>query len=476
MMQTTDWHNCYDGGWQSLIVPAAFRHPAKFSLGLITRIYRHGLDCGYWRPGDLIGDCFGGVGLGGIVAAYHFLRWVGVELESEANGGSPFVELARANFDYHRARWHQDEPHPVIVQGDSRRFAEIVGEVCGVVTSPPYATDRVHDRNGIDRDKVQGRKGGPNSQVAALGYGSTEGQIGGLREGNLDAVVTSPPFTIDQPCASQTRAKKDYHAFTRGDGTKRDKNMQSEGNIAGLPHGKLDAVVTSPPYAESIKGAHGEEETAEQSKAKRKTAGGSLGQSQRHGGYGVSDGQIGALKEGQLDGCVTSPPYEGLNAVDLPRGREGGASGGIGTQYRLGNRPRGAARKADGEYTDGYGASRGQIGYEAGETYWQAMAAVYHQMFLAMRPNAVAAIVVKDYVKQKARVPLCDQTCALLERVGFTVFERTRAHLVKRTTEPNLFGAPTEKLRERKSFFRRLAEKNGSPRIDYEEVIWCRKL
>ena len=74
-------------------------------------------------------------------------------------------------------------------------------------------------------------------------------------------------------------------------------------------------------------------------------------------------------------------------------------------------------------------------------------------------------------------MPLCDDTCRLLESLGFNVFERTRAWLVRETREPDLFGGKDHVQRkERKSFFRRLAEQKGSPRIDWEEVIWCRKL
>ena len=77
----TDWQGCYDGNWNDLIVPGAFAHPAKFARGLAERIVQHGLDRGWFAPGDLIADPFGGVGLGGLIAAYRGLRWVGVELE-----------------------------------------------------------------------------------------------------------------------------------------------------------------------------------------------------------------------------------------------------------------------------------------------------------------------------------------------------------------------------------------------------------
>jgi len=345
--ETTDWHNCYEDSWKGVITPEAFAHPAKFARGQIERIIDCGLQQGYWKPGNTIGDPFGGVGTGGIVAASRGLRWVGVELENH------FVELARRNFAKHRPMWKAaGDPLPMILQGDSREFSRLVSG--------------------------------------------------------------------------------------------------------------CDAVVCSPPYAESVKGKHKETETAKQSRNKRKTAGGSLGQSQRHGGYGVGEGQIGAMKEGKLDAAVTSPPYESsLNA------------GGPDTQN-----PDGYHRRMR-NLKQSYGTTTGQVGNTSGETYWTAMETVYWQLHLAVKPYGVAAIVVKDYVKNKRRVPLCDLTCQLLDSIGFDVFNRTRCWLVKREEHPSLFGGePIVTTTERKSFFRRLHEAKLSAddprRIDWEEVIWVR--
>ena len=42
-------------------------------------------------------------------------------------------------------------------------------------------------------------------------------------------------------------------------------------------------------------------------------------------------------------------------------------------------------------------------------------------------------------------------------------------------TKDMFTGKAGSKLIERKSFFRRLAEKKGAPPIDWEEVIWAIK-
>lgn len=412
MTKITDWHGCYDDGWKGMIVPESFAHPAKFSYSLICRIVRHGLDQGYWKPGDTIGDCFGGVATGGIVCGYHGLNWVGCELESR------FVELGNKNLAMHGPRWMALESacNVKLLQGDSRRFAEVVGQVAGVVSSPPYA-----------ETQIQG--GGAN----AYGAKKQADKTGVWPKGNL---------------AKTAKAGQGY-----GD--------SSPGQIGSLKAGSLDGVISSPPYADSVHDGNGIDQS--------KLTGNKPGKNTqaKAEGYGTAAGQIGSLKSGSLDGVVTSPPWENQEPSHAQ-----------GSKFEAKHRelhPTKLAKNRPSIFQHEYGKSDGQIGESAGETYWQAMHAVYSSMREAMKPGAVAAIVVKDYVSKKARVPLCDQTCTLLESLGFEVFERCRCWLVKETREPSLFGGEHVTTTERKSFFRRLAEKKGSPRIDWEEVVWCRK-
>lgn len=350
-MTHTEWHGCYDNGWHDLIVPEAFAHPAKFSYGLITRIVEHMTLRGWLKPGDVIGDPFGGVGLGGLVAAYHGYRWVGVELEPK------FVELAGQNFELHRRKWAAlNELLPVIVQGDSRRFAAIVGECACVVSSPPYADT-----------PIQG--GGANA------YG----------------------------------AKKQF-------------------DETGIwPKGSL---------AKTAKGGEG---------------------------YSHTPGNIGNAKAGSVDAVISSPPYESkqLSNHDSPK--------------NYAEMEKTWPNKSFGRSVGlGYGISDGQIGDTSGDSYWQAMDAVYRQCHAAIKPGGHAAIVIKDYIAKGKRVPLCDDTLRLLQHAGFEPVERVRAMLVKETTHAGLFGDITE-TKARKSFFRRLAEAKGSPPIDWEEVLFVRR-
>ena len=93
-----------------------------------------------------------------------------------------------------------------------------------------------------------------------------------------------------------------------------------------------------------------------------------------------------------------------------------------------------------------------------------------------MGPGGYAMWVVKAFVKNKQIVDFPGQWRELCEACGFTTLHEHRAWLVEdRGTQIDLFGQAHTKTIERKSFFRRLAEKNGSPRIDYEIVICQQK-
>lgn len=366
------------------------------------------------EQGSVIGDAFGGIGTTGIIGAYHGMRVVSVELEKK------FVSLARRNYALHSSKWKAlGSPRPVILQGDSRAFHVLAGKTDSVLASPPYAGS-VHDGNGIDASKLTGNPAGPNSQAGNGGYGQSAGQIGALKAGSVDGVVSSPPF---------------LHA--RSDTTKSGRCTK------GGPCQEREQSI-----------AAGRE------------------------GYGSSPGQIDSLPAGTVQGVVTSPPWEknceGVMKASKFKDPAAFAEQARKTGHDASLKAKLKAMVAD-ESRDSYGESPGQIGKESGETYWQAMNAVYHSCYQAIKPGGVLVLVVKDYVKAGKRVPLCDDTVRLIEHIGFQMVERVHAMLVKETVHADLFGADIKQTSSRKSFFRRLAEKKGSPAIDYEEVLFARK-
>jgi hypothetical protein len=123
-----------------------------------------------------------------------------------------------------------------------------------------------------------------------------------------------------------------------------------------------------------------------------------------------------------------------------------------------------------------YGSDPANIGNDTGDTFWTAARAIVEQTYAVLRPGGYAAWVCKDFVRKGQRVPFSDQWQQLCAAVGFVPVERIAAMLVDdHGDQLDIFGGVTARRKERKSFFRRLAEKKGSPRIDHEDVIIMHK-
>jgi len=93
-----------------------------------------------------------------------------------------------------------------------------------------------------------------------------------------------------------------------------------DNNLANLPHGKIDAVITSPPYADSKKQPEkinlehevSSMETDTRADTKnRHTPGRTRAIESMLSGYGKNERNVGNLPLGEVDAIVTSPPYEG---------------------------------------------------------------------------------------------------------------------------------------------------------------------
>lgn len=468
--ERTEWVGCYEDGWQGLIIDEAFAHPAKMARGLLVRIFDYLFETGALHVGDTVVDPFGGVATTAIEGSWRGCNVVCCELEPR------FVELGCKNIAMHADKLRaMGKPVPRIVQGDSRRLAEIVGQAGCVVGSPPFCDNGA---NLGDVSPVNGRR----QEISARSVNRT------------DAYGTS------------------------------------HGQLGSMPAGSIDSVISSPPYAGEITGKHGETETAAESRAKRQTEGGSLGQSMRHGGYGTSDGNLSNLAAGTVDACVSSPPYSSGtvhdgNGIDadkltgnkagarsqavtmdgygqtpgqlaaLPAGGveavvssppyEGSFSGGekvepdaLASDMRRRGCTDEAIKKAVGNgHTGGlgYGTADGQLGQEQGETFWLAARQILLQCHQILKPGGVAVWVCKDFVRKGQRVTFSDDWIRLCEACGFILVERIYASLLKHDVAPDLFGGENRKTKSRKSFFRRLAEKKGSPPIDHEDVIVVRK-
>lgn len=419
-----DWHRCYKGSWKGVIVDDAFAHPAKFSRALIRRIYEHAFEQGWLEYGDSVVDPFGGVALGALQAMRHGLHWFGCELEPR------FVDLGRLNIEKWNAEYAPLFWNCVpswgtarLVQGDSRDLVRVVGEVGCCVSSPPFNVGDSASAQSIAARTDKSADWIKNNTGWKTGYGSSQGQLANLPEGDFCAAVSSPPY-VDRSAAPtdvQGYEAGQLKVNAHGEGP----GAYGTGNAAYKRHGAF------------IRGAN----TSNQSPD-----------------YGTAPGQLGAMPAGEFAAaCVSSPPFENQNSCNDQN-------------YHKDRLTPGGPLYGD------YGCSQGQLGQESGDTFWTAARAIVAQTYQVLRPGAVAIWVTKSFVRNKARVDFPGQWLQLCEAVGFERLEWVRAWLVEDNgTQGAMFGEDVRLVKERKSFFRRLAEKNGSPPIDYEVVVIVRK-
>jgi hypothetical protein len=482
---TNDWHGCYDGGWQGLIVPEAFAHPAKFSRALVARIYDHCRAEGWLAPGDVVLDPFGGVALGALDAMRLGLSWVGCELEPK------FVALGGENI----ALWNRRFGHvpgwgtAKLLRGDSRELSKVVEGAGLVCSSPPYSHPakgisaeemdkkmRICNAGRIERGEIQGGIGHSGRMGKSIcnpdGYSDDPANLGNLpaTSRGLAAAISSPPFGDQNACNDPhyTTGRKTSGGPLHGD------YGNSPGQLGAMRAGQPpSAVVSSPPYEQGL-GHKGVDKHPE--RACHNSKGRDMN---RYGAYGDdSPGNLGNLPPGDPAAVISSPPYERsmdtTEQADKRAARTGGFVQGM-KDTKYGQNPNTFLSKdpsgLNNQQRHEIAARNPQVGALDAADFWSASRVILEQVFAVLKPGGHAVWVCKDFVRAKQRVPFSDQWQALCEAVGFRCVCQHRALLVSgEGTQTDAFGQDKKLRRERKSFFRRLAEAKGSPRIDAEDV------
>lgn len=272
-----------------------------------------------------------------------------------------------------------------------------------------------------------------------------------------ECAVSSPPYSETILHADQRRAADSSYKLT---GTRLERggqyNVENPRNLGNLREGDFAAAISSPPYEEARIG--------ESSGAAH------VGHGEN---YGSTAGQLGSMAGGDFSAAVSSPPYEGasISQTHMTSNKRGDPTN---PNFRPSWKT-----KIDAGYDKTirpYGESVGQIGETSGETFWLASRQIVSQVHSVFAPRGIVVWVVKDFVRNKERVPFCAQWRELCEVIGFEHLYTARAWLVEDNgTQLAHDGNHKRHVKERKSFFRRLNEKNGGPRIDWEEVIFMVK-
>ena len=277
--------------------------------------------------------------------------------------------------------------------------------------------------------------------------------LASLLGGGMAATISSPPYETDALGHSRGHA-----GLIRDEvyGTPPATEYGSTpGQLGAMRSGDFTAAVSSPPYADAVNG------TGEGPGARHDPIHHNADTAQRlssDNGYGDAPGQLGRMAGEGFEAAVGSPPFESTVNHDGGPLQDIGAIGGRGfLEHEYGDHP-------------------ANIGNDNGETFWSAARVIVEQTYAVLKPGGHTAWVTKRFVRDKKIVEFSEQWAQLCEAVGFVRVEWVRAMLVEdHGDQLDIFGGVTTRGKQRKSFFRRLAEKKGSPRIDHEDVIIMRK-
>lgn len=503
-----NWENCYDDGWIGICQKESIVHPAKFSRGLIRRIYQHAMEEGWLKSNDVVCDCFGGVALGALDAGWNGINWIGIELESR------FQKLGSENIELWKRRGLIRNSYTILVQGDSRQLSEHIKKAMAVVSSPPYSSDALgHSGAGNEIDE----KKHLYSRLSDNSYGETNGQLGEMDNGDVDMVLASPPY-------SETRIGKESGQEQCGRG---DQYSETPGQLGGLADYGVDTILASPPFVQTSGGTNCTAKTgalADPRLIERHRAGNAATE-----GYGNTEGQLSALPDSDISCIVSSPPFLGgnedgmdkishLNTQTIKKGKlegtvraweygktdgqltsmedgdissiissppfeESTADGGwqmLGRYAEQGKltvkQVRGNPTKVypswDKDRDTSYAPSPENIGNDKGETFWSASQIIIRECYKILPIGGRAIWVLKNYVKDKQVVPFTENWIRLCEHEGFKLVHHHHAMLVKVLgTQMALDGTEVIKKKSRLSFFRRINTRRGSPEINFESVI-----
>jgi len=478
----------------------------------------------FTKEGDVVLDPMAGVGTTLVEGMLLGRNVVGVDIEDK------FVKLIEGNLKNvehinEKSRFKLRLGKAQVLCGDSRNLAQLLQDkMDAVVTSPPYS-GAVSKHAGGDkvRERFEGFIG--ESQIEARKYSEDEANIGNLSEhGKVDTVITSPPF--GEANRGSGIAKKGYagkHGVDPKLHERHDRPLSDDPEqISNLQYGKVDVVVTSPPYADGKKG-----EVSPERKAKDfeehyvpEMGGKSFHTQQRLrgvkslvSGYSDDPENIGNLKMGEVDAVLTSPPYadgsKGKSREPLwerlakdPTSKRFGrkqhphiGEGYSESKENIGNLPQGnvsaiitsppyghdsvvhknrsgetpVAREKFG-YADFYSTDKDNVGNLKGETYLEAMLKVYREMYTVLKPGGLAIIVLKNFIRNWKVVDLIGDTVKLCEFCGFKLVKRIRFVLPQQS-----FWRTNYRLQWEKKFKRAFPEEEFASVYKYETVLVFQK-
>jgi len=281
------------GKWRKYFPEDAIAHPAKMNLNLLEYLVLN-----YTNEGDTVLDPMAGTGSTGVICALNGRNCIHVELEERF---FRWMEQARENVE--KTPLLTRKGKIVNICGDARRLSELLKEheeeVRCVLFSPPYG-------NAISK------QGGPCgiseigiSCKTAREYSGDVKNIGNLPTGDVDNIIFSPPYSESQIWISE-QLRKDLFKGRKIFAETNDPRPDSEGQIAKLPHGEIDNIIFSPPFA-GTSGGKGEKSRKPINERYPGVFDRCIGGNK--GALSNNPAQIDNLPVGDIDTVIFSPPF-----------------------------------------------------------------------------------------------------------------------------------------------------------------------
>ena len=196
-------------------------------------------------------------------------------------------------------------------------------EAEAVVTSPPFqqCDTKPTAMGGGKPTRADGDGAGRNKGDDI--YGAAPGQLGAMKEGEIDAVVSSPPYAEIATGAGGLNTQPPEHegqqsgrAATAPSQDTDQRYGETEGQLAQMEKGEVDVVISSPPFQET--GVGGSNNVANRNtQVVSRNRPENVSQEYGRGlSYGETDGQLAEMPKGEVDAVVSSPPYvDAMNSL-----------------------------------------------------------------------------------------------------------------------------------------------------------------
>ena len=376
------------GEWKRFFPDKAKSHPAKINLNLLSYLISQ-----YTEEGDIILDPMAGSGSTGVISVLNGRNAILIELEEK------FCKWIRESEKrVVQQRTFVKKGKVIVIQGDARNISGLLKnynkEISSIITSPPYAnlSKPGNKKIPIHKEEFEKRKN--------LGDHIIYHDIRPERKGTGYEYYEMNPI----------------------------ERYGSEENIDRLSLGEIDKIITSPPYTNSL------HDTIEKRLEYDNTCDKAKADKGVPVGYSEDSNNIGNLKDFGTDLLISnilfSPPYEssleggsrhtkgGIASRDLKMTQTGTyatvTSNGIPVGYSINNKNIGNLKinnnsKKDNEYKN----------KNEKPTYISEMKKVYQGCFEVLKSNGKMIIIIKDFIRNFKVIKLHEHTRILCESCGF---------------------------------------------------------